>query len=111
MKKIFILLLLLFCFLWFFGCSKNLQNGLVGKWKCELYGSDLLIEFTHDGKFIDHTTGAVNSYTAKKDLITTFIDGYDDSKVTLTYSVIDNRLYYGGVEYIRIEDEKSTITE
>lgn len=78
-------------------------ESVVGEWRCELYGSELRVEFTEDGKFIDKTDFSENSYRIEDGRIITYVDGDEYSEVALEYSVDGDILTFGGVEYERAE--------
>lgn len=78
-------------------------ESVVGEWRCELYGSELRVEFTEDGKFIDKTDFSENSYRIEDGRIITYVDGDEYSEVALEYSVDGDVLTFGGVEYERAE--------
>ncbi|MCR5353555.1 MAG: hypothetical protein K6D98_04550 [Clostridiales bacterium] len=91
-------LTLVFCL-----CScKNKKDEVVGKWMCDMYGSAQIIEFTSDGKFIDYSTMSENKYKIKDGKIETYVEGEEDSKVAVSYSVDGDKLYFGGAEYERV---------
>ena len=89
------------------GCgsqSKDLSvDHLAGRWKCELYGSELVIEFTDDGRFISHTDMSENCYRIEDGMIVTFVENILGSDVKVEAKVKDNILIFGGVEYIRFD--------
>ncbi len=84
--------------------SKSLTaDDLVGRWKCELYGSELVIEFTDDGRFISHTDMSENFYRIENEMLVTYVDGIPDSEVAMSAKVNDEKLVLGGLEYTRLD--------
>ena len=75
------------------------ESDVVGKWRCELYGSELLIEFTPDNHFISHTDDTENRYAVENGYIITYVEGCYDDGVKIEASIRDGVLIYGGVEY------------
>ena len=107
MKKIIVLLLSVLMFLAFACCSSEAalsESDVVGKWRCELYGSELVIEFTPDSRFISHTDGTENRYTVENGCIVTYVEGDVNSELAIEASVDGDTLTYGGVEYERVTD-------
>ena len=91
-------LALVFCL-----CScKRGKDEVIGKWMCDMYGEAQIIEFTSDGKFIDYSTMSENRYKIKGGKIETYVEGEEDSKVAVSYSVDGDTLYFGGAEYERV---------
>lgn len=92
-------------------CACGTKGSVVGIWSCELYGSEQVIEFTSDGKFIDHTLTKVfdstmnteNRYRIHNASVEIYVEGDPASVVALEYSVKDDVLTLGGVAYQRIE--------
>ena len=80
------------------------QAELVGKWRCELYGSELIIEFTPDNRFISHTDGAENCYDVDNGYIITYVEGCYDDGVKIKAELNDDVLIFGGVEYTPVEE-------
>lgn len=76
-------------------------DDLVGKWRCELYGSELLIEFTDDGRFISYTDMSENCYRIENEAVVTYVDGVLESEVTMKAKVTGDKLVLGGLEYTR----------
>lgn len=75
------------------------ESDIVGKWRCELYGSELIIEFTPDNRFISHTDGMENRYAVEDGYVITYVEGFFDEGIKLEAYVTDGVLTYGGVEY------------
>ena len=99
-KHIFITVLIIVMLLC--GCQEAYtltESELAGKWRCELYGSELIIEFTPDNRFISHTDGIENRYAVEDGYIITYVEGFYDEGVKIKASVNDGILTYGGVEY------------
>lgn len=104
-------------------CACANKGNVIGVWSCELYGSEQIIEFTSDGKFIDRTVtgffgnadGTENCYRVKNGKLEIYVEEDPTSTVTLEYSVKDDTLTLGGVEYQRVEipknDEAETAAE
>ena len=86
------------------------KGSVVGTWSCELYGSELVIEFTDDGRFIDRTAsdifnytgGTENQYRIRNGKLEVYVEDDPTSVVTLEYSVDGDVLTLGGVEYKRV---------
>ncbi len=86
------------------------KGNLVGTWSCELYGSELVIEFTDDGRFIDRTAsdifnytgGTENQYRIRNGKLEVYVEDDPASVVTLEYRVDGDVLTLGGVEYKRV---------
>ena len=74
-------------------CAK-FRGNVIGMWQCELYGSVQIIEFTDDGRFIDHT-GIDGSD------IVVFVEDVPESEVRLEYEVTGETLKLGGAEYTK----------
>ena len=74
-----------------------------GKWKCELYSSEQIIEFTKDGKFVDYGTLSENRYRLDGEYVITYVEGDASSEVKIPYRVKGNTLIFGGLEYTRTE--------
>ena len=107
MKKIVVWFILAPTLFAIVGCAAKApikDADIVGKWRCELYGSELLIEFTPDSRFISHTDGTENRYTVENGCIVTYVEGDVSSEISLEASVDGNTLTYGGVEYTRVEN-------
>lgn len=86
-------------------CSCGAGGGnVVGKWKCELYSSEQIIEFTSDGRFIDHTSYAENRYRVSGSEIVTYVEGEKGSEVAIPYKVNGTTLMLGETEYIRVTE-------
>jgi hypothetical protein len=100
-RKIFAAVLLVLTAACFVSCKKN-NDELVGKWMCDMYGSVQIIEFTSDGKFIDYSTSSENRYRIKDEEIEIYVEGEEDSTVSVTFSVDENTLKLGGAEYERV---------
>lgn len=107
MKKIIALFAVVILLITFAGCSSEKalsEADVVGKWRCELYGSELYIEFTPDSRFISHTDGTENRYTVENGCIITYVEGDVFSNIALEASVNGDTLTYGGVEYTRVKN-------
>ena len=107
MKRIIVIALLFLSVLTFICCSSKevlKDSDVVGKWRCELYGSELVIEFTPDCRFISHTDGTENRYTVENGCIVTYVDGDVNSELAIEANVDGNVLTFGGVEYTKITD-------
>lgn len=83
------------------GCGK--ENNLTGAWKCELYSSEQIIEFTDDGRFIDHTSGAENRYRIKGGSIVVYVEDAPESELEIDYKIKDGKLVFGETEYVKTE--------
>lgn len=79
------------------------KSKLIGLWRCELYGSDLIVEFTRDGKFIDHTDSAENRYRVKGKTLEIYVEDDPESTLSIDFSVKGDTLTFGGAEYERLE--------
>ena len=79
-------------------CAK-FKGNVIGMWQCELYGSVQIIEFTDDGRFIDHTGGVENKYRIDGSDIVVFVEDVPESEVRLEYEVTGDTLKLGGAEY------------
>lgn len=103
MKRVLIiftvLLIIITCLI---SCSANGNIKLIGKWSCELYGSEQIIEFTKDGSFIDHTSGSVNRYLVSGGKIVTYVEDTPESKVAIEYKVKGDILVFGNTEYKKL---------
>lgn len=78
------------------------KKELVGVWRCELYGSELLVEFTDDGKFIDHTDSVENRYRIKGDSLEIYVQDAPESTLSIDFKVSGDTLTFGGAEYERV---------
>lgn len=88
-------------------CSCGAGGGsVVGVWKCELYSSEQVIEFTSDGRFIDYVSGCENRYRTDGANIITYVDGVPGSEVAIPYKVKGSTLLLGETEYTKVEIEK-----
>lgn len=81
-------------------CAK-FKGNVIGMWQCELYGSVQIIEFTDDGRFIDHTGGVENKYRIDGSDIVVFVEDVPESEVRLEYEVTGDTLKLGGAEYTK----------
>lgn len=88
-------------------CAKDININPVGKWKCELYSSEQVIEFTKDGRFIDYGTLSENRYRLEGENVVTFVEGDPSSEVAIPYNVKGNTLVFGGLEYTRVEENSN----
>ena len=106
-KKLFALLaavLFSVILLMFSACgAKGKSDALVGVWKCELYGSEQIIEFTADGRFIDRSSLDENRYQVKGDQVEVYVPDAPESRISFEYSVKDGILAFGGAEYTKAE--------
>lgn len=84
-------------------CSGAGKDKIIGKWVCELYGSDLVIEFADDGSFIDHTSGSNNKYFVSDGKIVTYVEGVPESEIAIDFEINDDVLIFGNTEYKRYE--------
>ena len=64
-------------------CAKDININPVGKWSCELYSSEQIIEFTKDGKFIDYGTHSETRYRLEVVNVVTFVEGDLSSVVAI----------------------------
>ncbi len=78
------------------------KKELVGVWKCELYGSELVVEFTADGKFIDRTDSVENRYRIKGDSLEIYVEDAPESALSIDFKVSGDTLTFGGAEYKRV---------
>ena len=102
MKRVFVdFAILLIIVASFSSCIGN-KGKVVGKWVCELYGSEQIIEFTEDGSFIDHTSGSVNRYTVSGGKIVTYVEDVPESKIAIEYKVSGDTLVFGNAEYKKL---------
>ena len=99
-----LLLALLLAVMCLDACSDAGKDKIIGKWVCELYGSDLVIEFSEDGSFIDHTSGSINKYFVSDGKIVTYVEGVPESEIAIDFEVKDGLLIYGKTEYKKYED-------
>ena len=107
MKKAVVILISVLTLFVLVGCTAKAalkDADVVGKWRCELYGSELLIEYTPDSRFISHTDGTENRYTVENGCIVTYVEGDVSSEISLDAKVDGDTLTYGGVEYTRVEN-------
>ncbi len=88
----------------FASCASSGKGKIVGKWVCELYSSEQIIEFTSDGKFIDHTSGSINHYSVSGNEIVTYIEDIPESEVEIEYKIKGDTLVFGNIEYKRYEN-------
>lgn len=103
-KRIGLLLLLILIIAVTFSCSnmEHDKNLIVGKWRCELYSSDLVIEFTKDGRFIDHSSFAENKYRLENGCVVVYIENMPETEVKIEFEVSEDKLIFGELEYKRI---------
>ena len=108
MKRVLFIFATLFIILCLVACSQNGNRNIIGKWSCELYGSEQIIEFTSDGSFIDHTSGSINRYLVSDGKIVTYVEDAPDSKVAIEYKIKNDTLTFGNIEYkkITVSDNK-----
>ncbi len=93
-------------------CSCGAGGGsVVGVWKCELYSSEQVIEFTSDGRFIDLVTYSENRYRTDGQNIITYVDGVPGSEVSIPYKVKGSTLILGETEYTKVEITNSSAEE
>ena len=85
-------------------CARQ-QQSPVGVWKCETYGSELILELTDGGDFIDRTGGAINKYRVEGNNIITYVEDEPDSEVSLPFEIRDGVLYLGTVAYEPVTEE------
>ncbi len=79
------------------------KSKLVGVWRCELYGSDLIVEFTRDGKFVDHIDSVENRYRVKGKKLEIYVEDAPESMLEIDFSVKGDTLTFGGAEYERVK--------
>lgn len=94
-------------------CACGAKESVVGMWSCELYGSEQVVEFTADGRFVDHSLlnlsvssqDTENRYRIKSSKVEIYVEDDPSSTVALDYSVKDDVLTLGGVQYTRVAPE------
>lgn len=87
-------------------CACGAGGGnVVGVWRCELYSSEQIIEFTSDGRFIDCVTYSENRYRTNGSKIIIYVEGEPNSEVSMPYRVNGSTLILGETEYTKVEIE------
>ena len=94
-------------------CACGAKESVVGLWSCEFYGSEQVVEFTADGRFVDHSLlnlsvssqDTENRYRIKGSNVEIYVEDDPSSTVELEYSVKDDVLTLGGVQYTRVAAE------
>ena len=94
-------------------CACGAKESVVGMWSCELYGSERVVEFTADGRFVDHSLlnlsvssqDTENRYRIKSSKVEIYVEDDPSSTVALDYSVKDDVLTLVGVQYTRVAPE------
>ena len=86
-------------------CGNTRGGSVVGVWKCELYSSEQIIEFTSDGRFIDYISSSENRYRTDGSDIIIYVENEPDSEVSMKYKVKGATLVLGQTEYIKVETE------
>ena len=81
------------------------KESIVGVWRCETFGSELVLEFAADGTFTDVTDGVSNRYRIEGKNVVTYVEDEEDSEVTIPYTVKKDVLTLGGVAYTRVNEQ------
>ena len=100
-RKLAAALLFLFAAVACAACAAGKAN-VTGVWSCELYGSEQILEFTDDGRFIDRTSFTENRYRIERGRIVVYVEDEPGSELSFDYKVEGDTLTFGGAEYTKI---------
>lgn len=91
------------CLIALFSClSCNGKTDISGYYTCD--GMDNVYNFTSDGRiFVNDETESYSRYEIKGDIITTYIDGAEESKMEFDFEITDEGFMMGELEYRKME--------